>query len=898
MSIAVVSRATLNKNDGVHIGSDSPQVPAPLRQARSRAIRDSEIAGEAFRVWSLAAECVIKYLASVLVSALAMVEPVAARRLVGRTLGADSLGAWEQAITECCRILARERPDPRISELVAGLTRKRRRPGDDFEVVEQGVRNLLRLLDAPDVPYNPSWLGVAKFLVFFRNKTRGHGARTAGWHQMAKDDLSLLVDRLLEHVGQHSVFFAERSSENRWLLLTNDCTALVSLDASGLADQTLVLVAFDAGAATEVGLGTELFSPAVDEERFFFANGSYKTVESSVEYMEYLSGTVTRRVIDPNVLSFTDLPRSRTAGLTSLVHTSELPHNLPRSADVFVERPQLEERLRAAVMQPQYPVVTLHGVGGSGKTALALHLAHELASSQTDRFEIVVWLSARDIDLLPEGIVETQPEVSTLEDMAELFSAVVEDFVEPADSTIELFRRELSEPTWKYLIVADNFETLDDPESVQRFITDAALAPTKVLITSRARPYAGDLPIDVEGLEVDEAHELMVREARERGCEGLLTGEVRGRLFEATDGRPYPIKLAIGLIGSGVPPPRAMDQLKTDRSLLEALFRRSYDLLPEPARYFALLVGNSHGRVPELLARVAISRRGFTFANAEEPAVRQAMAHRIQSLDGGYSYSTPSTARAFLRMEMPLDTLSEMVAEDVSFVREFRRFAQHEASYGLRLAGEIANRILEAEKAGTSTEDLLEILEQVAEVEPTAFLVISELRAQVGESTERQVDALRRGLELRLSQPKLWSRWAELERNEGRIDRSYQLLRQGIEASENPHEAAELVGQLLAMSSDVEVKDAVLKGDVDRFPAIRSGVTALEEHKTELNAGHLGYLAWLYLILGRKTDALEMVFAGLRLDPQDHRLLNLQSRLRDCHPELFGAELGEWTTDH
>ena len=87
------------------------------------------------------------------------------------------------------------------------------------------------------------------------------------------------------------------------------------------------------------------------------------------------------------------------------------------------------------------------------------------------------------------------------------------------------------------------------------------------------------------------------------------------------------------------------------------------------------------------------------------------------------------------------------------------------------------------------------------------------------------------------------------------------------------------------------MKDAVLQREVDRFPAIRAGITALEEHRKDLNAGQMGLLAWLYLILGRKTDALEMVFAGLRMDPQDQRLQNLQSRLREHNPELFGGEL-------
>lgn len=831
----------------------------------------------------------MKYLASVLASALAFHSRVGARRAAAHAMRADSMGGWERTITEASRSLMRERPDPTVGRFVSELTKNRRKPGDGFEDVDHSVRSLLRLMDADDVPYSRSWVGIAKFLVYFRNKTRGHGAWSAAWQAQATDDLSLVTDGLMDFLATAGLLFASRTGERRWLLLADDCREIVGIDAPSLAGERLILVAEDASEMRAVGSGLALLVPAPEEERFYFANGSLKSAESTVEYIEYLAGDVTRLPVGPEYLTLGELPRSRTAGHESLVYGRGVSHNLPRSTDLWVERPALEGQLIEALCRPQFPVVTLHGMGGSGKTALALRTAQKLAAGDRDRFDLVLWLSARDLDLLPEGIIETQPEVSTLDDMAGLFVALVGDFVEPAESPTDLFRRELAEPTWRYLIVADNFETLDDPEGVQQFIAQAALAPTKVLITSRRRSYAGDLPIEVGGLEVSQAEELMVREGRDRFCESLLTPKVRAKLFEVTDGLPYPLKLAVAQIASGLPLERVLGQLRSDRSLLEALFRRSFDLLEEPARYFALLVGNSQGRVPELLARTAVARRGYRFADAEEPAVGQAVVTRMGSVSGEYSYSTPSTAREFLKLEATLSELSERVTEDTRFVREYRRYAQHPGTqYAGQIAREIAGRIFEAEMTGVSTEDLVGLLEHLGEVEPAAFIEVCNVRAKAGEPVERQIEALRRGLEVRLGESQLWYRWAELERGEGRVDRAFQLLRQGIEASEHLDDIVLLVDGMLAMSSTEAVKEAVWRGDADRFPALRAGAAALEGFRDQLDPTQMSKLAWLYLILGNKADALELVFRGLRVEPSNRHLVALQARLRERHPELFG----------
>jgi hypothetical protein len=66
----------------------------------------------------------------------------------------------------------------------------------------------------------------------------------------------------------------------------------------------------------------------------------------------------------------------------------------------------------------------LVGRGGIGKTCLALKVLHQLAHSTKERFIGIVWLSARDIDLLPQGPKLVKPAVLTTKDIAREVSAL------------------------------------------------------------------------------------------------------------------------------------------------------------------------------------------------------------------------------------------------------------------------------------------------------------------------------------------------------------------------------------------------------------------------------------------------------------------------------------------
>ncbi|MCH7903756.1 MAG: hypothetical protein IH944_04220 [Armatimonadetes bacterium] len=104
-------------------------------------------------------------------------------------------------------------------------------------------------------------------------------------------------------------------------------------------------------------------------------------------------------------------------------------------------------------------------------------------------------MSARDIDLLESGPKPVSPGVVRQNDIAR--AAVT--LLEPPESTEPGFRPEVyfqdclsngaAGPT---LFVFDNFETIENPPDVFRWIDTYIRLPNKVLITTRFRDFAGD----------------------------------------------------------------------------------------------------------------------------------------------------------------------------------------------------------------------------------------------------------------------------------------------------------------------------------------------------------------------------------------------------------------------
>ena len=206
---------------------------------------------------------------------------------------------------------------------------------------------------------------------------------------------------------------------------------------------------------------------------------------------------------------------------------------------------------------------------------------------------MILWISARDIDLLESGPKPVSPRVITQQDI----SRAAVELLEPPNSSSEgfdpdaFFQNCLAEgaegPT---LFVLDNFETLQSPADVFKWIDTYIRPPNKVLITTRFRDFNGDYAIKIGGMTDEQAGGLVDQHAVRLKITALLDSVYKKELIREADGHPYVIKILLGQVqkeGHAVKPERIV---ASNDDLLKALFERTYGALsPGGQRVFLLL---------------------------------------------------------------------------------------------------------------------------------------------------------------------------------------------------------------------------------------------------------------------------------------------------------------------
>lgn len=196
-------------------------------------------------------------------------------------------------------------------------------------------------------------------------------------------------------------------------------------------------------------------------------------------------------------------------GVGSFVPIPTIPLNgcnLPNRHPNFVGRRDEIDKIIEALSSRAW-IVTIDGMGGMGKTTLALEVAHICRERSTDylqtpEFKGYVWVSARDkADFCLEDVVRAILYVfSPFEDRVRELS--------PSEELGLAIRALSVEPR---LLVIDNFETVSD-EPLHRFLRDLP-NPSKVLITSRHHIQTGERVVTVGGLDEGDALQLLRLEA-------------------------------------------------------------------------------------------------------------------------------------------------------------------------------------------------------------------------------------------------------------------------------------------------------------------------------------------------------------------------------------------------
>ncbi|MGQ9468184.1 MAG: NB-ARC domain-containing protein, partial [Anaerolineae bacterium] len=233
-------------------------------------------------------------------------------------------------------------------------------------------------------------------------------------------------------------------------------------------------------------------------------------------------------------------------------------HNLPQPDYVrFVGREKELEWLRRRLSpQDRAWVMVITGIGGVGKSALALAIGHEYRRRYEElppeeRFEAIVWASAKERVLTAGGEERAAPEGRIFRTLGDIYRAIAqalerEDITRAsAEEQDEIVQAALTRQ--RTLLILDNMEEVAD-EEVRAFVRNLP-APTKAIITTREWIPVGGDELRLMGMEWEEAEALMAAEAEARGV-GLDEAQ-RRVLYQRTAGLPLPIRLSVARLASG-----------------------------------------------------------------------------------------------------------------------------------------------------------------------------------------------------------------------------------------------------------------------------------------------------------------------------------------------------------
>jgi hypothetical protein len=256
----------------------------------------------------------------------------------------------------------------------------------------------------------------------------------------------------------------------------------------------------------------------------------------------------------------------------------------------FVGRQSIIKKIKES-LELRQPIIALDGLGGVGKTAIAIEAVRELY--QEKRYLFIISVSAKS-KVWVGHVRPRQAAFAGLHSLLTEISAVI-PYVEKHDDTLQLKKAIIDFMDGQEgLLVVDNLEEIDD-DSVLKFLGEEVPAPVKVLITSRIGKDLGARTISIPEMTADEARDLLSSELERVGYQ-VVEGDAEhvDEILRAAGGVPLAIKWAAQIARERESLKEASSLLRgagsAKQELLNFSFATMYDALTDNAKDVARLI--------------------------------------------------------------------------------------------------------------------------------------------------------------------------------------------------------------------------------------------------------------------------------------------------------------------
>lgn len=602
---------------------------------------------------------------------------------------------------------------------------------------------------------------------------------------------------------------------------------------------------------------------------FWISNGNLKN--DTFETISYLSDERALQSAKDYLMPISKLPSSHTEGNSELILQGNCLTNLPDPPDFYVKRTELEEELENVLLQnDRYPIITLLGKGGVGKTSLAINLISRLFD--TTRFELIIWFSARDIDLLIDGPKQVQTKVLNIEDISKEYCDLVDARVK-SNETVQYFSDELTNNSiGTALYVFDNFETVSNPVEVFEWINTYIRNPNKVLITSRiSRNFKADYPIEIQGMSDDECRELIDATAKTLDITHLLDKNYIDDLISESDGHPYIIKILLGEVAKNKRANKIQRIVADQEKILTALFKRTYNSLSPAAKRVFLTLASWNSMVPMVAIEAVLWRPENDKMDIQKAIeeLRQSSFIDVIDRDGDEIINLPLAATLFGKSELEIYPEKIKVLSDRELLMEFGSTTYSNISSGLvrnierkfKAISKRINSISEFEKE-------LPILEYIATKYPKTYDYIVRIYEEFGDYNKVKYylrEYLKTNIPLQ-EKEHLWIKLSDICKFTGDWEGESHAL---LELVQLPNvelrtisDAANRINNHIYHDFDARIDD--YKGEM-----LDIIITVFKKHIKNCDATDLSRLGWLLLNNSLPDEAKKVVARGLELDSEN-----------------------------